>query len=408
MLLLLLACPDPEPVDTTVDSDKQPLCGDAVLDEGEACDDGNRWGGDGCFADCTEEPGPYEVEPNDETANPLVDGAVAGALPADDVDCFSVEIAEGQYLSADLVDCAETQLDLYDPDGGLLARGTPNEEAGCSPVDPLREPGARFMREGTWTLCVSGYEEVPAYRLEVELGDSCTLELAWAPQEDLDQDGLIAECDDDDDGDGVLDEDDNCPETPNGPDAEPPTPNVNGFLGTWLAVGPIQESTPGECIPVTDTAPQPVPGDVVGELPWGFYMESADRLDFKPRWAYVEAPREVVLSTWVYSETERAVTLAMGPDDGMYAWLDGVEVLKTSKCQGTSVDRFTADVTLKSGWTHLATSVYDQGGGWGLFVRFLEDGDPVTDVILSPVGPETWVPDQTDSDGDGLGDVCDD
>lgn len=29
-----------------------PACGDAVLDEGEVCDDGNTQSGDGCRADC--------------------------------------------------------------------------------------------------------------------------------------------------------------------------------------------------------------------------------------------------------------------------------------------------------------------------------------------------------------------
>lgn len=406
MLLLLLACPDPEPLDSS-DSTRLAVCGDAVLEGGEACDDGNPWGGDGCLADCSVEAGPFEVEPNDLEPNPL-DGSVAGSLPSGDVDCFRVEIEENEYVTADTVECADTQLDLFDPDGGLLARGTPGEEGGCSPIDPLREPGARFMRAGTWTVCLSGYEEVPAYRLALQVGDSCTLDIPRAEHEDPDGDGLIALCDDDDDGDGVLDVEDNCPETPNGPDAEARTPNTGGFLGTWLAVGPIQDPTPGECIPTTEVAPVPIVGDSVGELPWVFYLEAADRLDFLPRWATVGAPREVVLSTWVYSEDERTVTLAMGPDDGMYAWLDGVEVLKTSKCQGTGVDRYSAEVTLAAGWSHLATAVYDQGGGWGLYARFLDgDGAPVTDLELSPVGPESWVPDQTDTDGDGLGDACD-
>ena len=34
---------------------KAPACGNAVLDPGEVCDDGNLVGGDGCRADCTRE-----------------------------------------------------------------------------------------------------------------------------------------------------------------------------------------------------------------------------------------------------------------------------------------------------------------------------------------------------------------
>ena len=53
--------------------------------------------------------------------------------------------------------------------------------------------------------------------------------------------------------------------------------------------------------------------------------------------------------------------------------------------------------------------IYDQGGGWGTYLRFLDgDGAPITDleVALSADGP--LVSNQTDTDGDGIGDACDD
>ncbi|MCA9298446.1 MAG: DUF4215 domain-containing protein, partial [Phycisphaerales bacterium] len=34
----------------------KPRCGDGILDAGEACDDGNDVGGDGCAADCLSVP----------------------------------------------------------------------------------------------------------------------------------------------------------------------------------------------------------------------------------------------------------------------------------------------------------------------------------------------------------------
>ena len=33
-------------------SDREPICGNTLIEEGEQCDDGNRRNGDGCDADC--------------------------------------------------------------------------------------------------------------------------------------------------------------------------------------------------------------------------------------------------------------------------------------------------------------------------------------------------------------------
>jgi cysteine-rich repeat protein len=43
--------------DTTVPDAYVPGCGNGVLDDGEACDDGNQMSGDGCNASCTQEDG---------------------------------------------------------------------------------------------------------------------------------------------------------------------------------------------------------------------------------------------------------------------------------------------------------------------------------------------------------------
>jgi cysteine-rich repeat protein len=47
---------DPE-VDVCLDPSAPPVCGNGVLEPGEACDDGNATGGDGCESDCTITPG---------------------------------------------------------------------------------------------------------------------------------------------------------------------------------------------------------------------------------------------------------------------------------------------------------------------------------------------------------------
>ena len=99
--------------------------------------------------------------------------------------------------------------------------------------------------------------------------------------------------------------------------------------------------------------------------------------------------------------------LGLGPDDGARAWLNGEMVLEVKGCQGVTKDKFTADVTLAAGWNRLLLKIYDQGGGWGTFARFLNDDGPMDALELSLSSGGGWNFDQTDSDGDGKGDVCD-
>jgi hypothetical protein len=76
-------------------------------------------------------------------------------------------------------------------------------------------------------------------------------------------------------------------------------------------------------------------------------------------------------------------------------------------CQGTNIDSTKVAVTVRAGWNTLLIKVYDQGGGWGNYVRFLDGMKPVTDLELSLSPSGSWSSDQADADRDGAGDVCD-
>jgi hypothetical protein len=334
------------------------------------------------------------------------------------VDCFSVEASECSAISAEILgDCPHNiLLGLHDPFGVKVAVGSATADS-CGRIDPVTAPGARFVGEGTWSVCVEGLlgAVVPSYSLVIDIDENAEgFEIPSG--EDPDDDGLPNQCDPDSDGDGVLDIDDNCPDVPNGPNMPPPDTSNDGFVRHWLTVGPfLGLDSPDGCLPSAedllngdDANAAPSVGDTVGLNTWVIHISGGDRIDFKPAYAFEDAPREVYGVVYVYSQTQRDLTFAQGPDDGARVWLNGQVVQNVSGCQGTNIDQFQDPVTLLAGWNRLTIKVHDQGGGWGTFVRFLDlGGAPVTDLELSldPSGP--WNSDQSDLDGDGIGDACD-
>ncbi|MCO4772554.1 MAG: thrombospondin type 3 repeat-containing protein [Deltaproteobacteria bacterium] len=420
----LLACPSAgEPVPA-------PVCGDGALDEGEACDDGNLWGGDGCTHVCTAESGPSEVEPNDDVSEAAALGAgVDGAVLPGDRDCFSLEVAEAAAVRATVSEaggCAgDAVLELVDADGLRITSGLPGLD-GCTAIDANNDNDARYLVAGIYALCVNPIFDgaVPSYTLTAEVVDSCTdlPDLAPDPAQDLEGDGIADVCDPDDDNDGVADEEDNCPATPNGTENPFPWSTADeGFVRLWTVLGAFDEGvTPGVCEPspdsfagASDPDVAPILGDDVGELTWfaTFSWPGASAIvNFNAWFGDVTAPREAYVASWIYSPDARDAVLAVGSDDGQVVWLNGLEAGRKTNCSGVAPDQLRFPVSLEAGWNRLLHKVYDGGGGWGVVARFYETDEetPMTDLGVSILGPMDQVDDQGDADGDGIGDICDD
>ncbi|MFZ5481580.1 MAG: DUF4215 domain-containing protein [Myxococcota bacterium] len=443
MLLLLLACrPAPAPAasepaprcgDGEVADDEEcddgaangddpdacrancllPACGDGVVDGGEACDDGALVGGDGCDGLCAEEDGTLEVEPNDTPAEATPAGArVHGTLPADDVDCFSFAVPRcGAVAVTEAGACTSAMtMALYDPAGALLAVGAPGE-GDCAALDPADQPGARWVAEGTWSVCVAPVAgEIASYALDVATVDSASLDADAG--DDLDDDGEPDSCDLDRDGDGVDDATDTCPDVSNGPDTTLAL-SENGYVTTFLGAGPFTgDATTEGCRPAEDArAGEDVEGfaPAAGDAGWRVHLLTSGWFDLLEDYATVEAPREAYAMVYLRSDGARAAILAVGADDGVFAWWNGERVLDVAGCQGVTPDQFQAPVTVAEGWNTLLLKVRDQGGAWGLTARLLtEDGAAAITDLAPALDPEgVWLPDQTDTDGDGVGDACD-
>ncbi len=398
--------------------DTSPICGDGVVDAGEACDDGGTWGGDGCDAACAIESGMPEQEPNDawKTATPADDApTVDGALPEGDVDCWSFDVGACAAVSARQVgDCAGVLLSLHDPQGARLAVGAPDVD-GCSVLEPADQPGARWVEAGRWSVCAAGVNgaEVRGYSLAIEVGSADGLAPPGGGQ-DLDGDATPDGCDADRDGDGVPDADDNCPTVSNGPDTPPLSLSPAGFVTHWLAAGPFSAGpNDGSCRPsetefVGESRPLTVvAGDTAGDRRWQNAF-TPELFDLLATFGSIDAPREAYALVYLHSDTRQPGNLAVGADDGVVAWLNGAKVLDIGDCQGVTVDQFQADFALAAGWNTLLIKVRDNGGGWGLMARFVDDfGNPILAIEPSLWPGESYVPTQADGDRDGLGDVCD-
>jgi cysteine-rich repeat protein len=408
-------------------------CSDGILEGDEACDDGNLWGGDGCTPSCTVEQGVPEVEPNDaaeKAQEAQAGGLYHGRITEGDRDCFALEVpfnaAIGARLEPDLDggSCPESAvIELWRDEGLRIATSPPGPDDRCAHMDPVVDNRPRYLDEGIHIVCVSGLfgGAVRGYNLRIEVYDSCDdlPPLAADPETDLDDDGLADICDLDDDGDGVDDPDDNCPTLPNGPNPVLPWDTSNqGLVQSWLILGPFTTgTTPGRCEPspddftgLSDADAAPALGDTVGGLTWFTdlrWPEESATFWFTDYFS-VGAPRENYAFVWVNSPDARDATLAIGADDGYTLWLNGGVEQVIDSCQGVNADQFTVDVTLNQGWNRLLIKVYDQGGGWGLVLRFRDlAGAPMTDLGLSIGGPAPFANDQGDIDGDGIGDVCD-
>ena len=155
-----------------------PSCGDAVIQPGEQCDDGNLAAGDGCGSTCQAEA-PHEIEPNGTlpTATPQWPGVsnwLGAIYPAGDHDYYTFTLAAAGTvkLTTHTVNNAATcpgdtllhltssaGVELLNNDDALAGTGVPP----CSSL-------TKALAAGTYYAWVQRYQDlvtIPAYQLDL-------------------------------------------------------------------------------------------------------------------------------------------------------------------------------------------------------------------------------------------------
>jgi hypothetical protein len=84
---------------------------------------------------------------------------------------------------------------------------------------------------------------------------------------------------------------------------------------------------------------------------------------------------------YVYSPTTRLAKLLLGSDDGIKAWVNGVNVITKDRYGGWTPDRYIANTSLNSGWNQLLCKVSQEGGDYRFSARLTDMNDVTFDDL---------------------------
>jgi hypothetical protein len=83
----------------------------------------------------------------------------------------------------------------------------------------------------------------------------------------------------------------------------------------------------------------------------------------------------VYAHVYVHSPTERPAKLLLGSDDGIKAWVNGVNVLTKDRYGGWVPDQFIVNITLESGWNQLLCKISQDGGDYRFSAQIRDMND---------------------------------
>jgi HEAT repeat protein len=149
------------------------------------------------------------------------------------------------------------------------------------------------------------------------------------------------------------------------------------FIRDWLVCGPYRRKGVVGAIAVFDLAFGP---EKKGEEVKWYAAPAGDTINLMGCFPN-QSDCAAYLKTEVIAPEATDAILLMGSDDGIKAWLNGVEVHSKNVDRGQIVDQDMAPIKLKQGSNKLMLKITQGGGGWSACARIVSpDGFPIKDL----------------------------
>ncbi|MHC4429475.1 MAG: alpha-mannosidase, partial [Planctomycetota bacterium] len=145
----------------------------------------------------------------------------------------------------------------------------------------------------------------------------------------------------------------------------------------WLVLGtapfdkgndPFADAPPGGLL-----SEAPDEGDLSYGMAWKLFESTeGGQLDLIGRGYEQEEYVSAYLHAYVFSSTERTMTLWVGSDDGIQVFVNGTEVHRNWVLRGWKPDQDRFRIRLGAGWNRLLVRVSNYSGGFGASARLLD------------------------------------
>ncbi len=138
-------------------------------------------------------------------------------------------------------------------------------------------------------------------------------------------------------------------------------------FGSWYGLGPIH-GLPGKSTFDTDLGPEAIefdPTQVIAGQTWQMRSDEDGKLH---RFNDVDNSA-IYLTRTIDSAMDQSIELSFGSDDGIIAWVNGVEILRNNTGRAVAADQELVSIELPKGTSRLLIKIVNEGGHTGYYFK---------------------------------------